>query len=75
MQVRGGHMGPGGGGPGGGGPGAGAPVGAGSARLTASCLSSRQTGLSFRHHMAGSGLVFWIWMEFVAFCPRRSKPN
>lgn len=55
--------------------GLGRPVGASGAQLTVSCLSSRQTGLSFRHHMAGSGLLFWIWIEFVAFCPRRSKPN
>lgn len=49
--------------------------GAGRARLTPSCLSWRQTGLSFMHHVAGSGLTFWIWMVFVAFCPRSSKPN
>lgn len=53
----------------------GATRGARSARLTPSCLSSRQTGLSFMYHVAGSGLVFWIWMELVAFCPSRSKPN
>lgn len=44
-------------------------------RLTPSCLSSRQTGLSLMCHAAGSGLRFWIRMHLVAFCPRRSRPN